>query len=583
MFSANFHAKPFRFSLIGLGRLGWMILALFGVASVADARPFAYVANADSDTLSVIDLATGVVIRTVVVGNGPAVTSVTPDGRFIYVIGGLTPRGISVVDAETYQVANTISGLPDPTDIVFSPDGRLAYVTNGTTSGTVSVIDTGTRVVVKTIAVGRTPNKLVVSPDGSYLYVINTGTSPDNISVIRTADNTAVNTITVGRGALGAVVSRDGSRLYVVNRDDDTVSVIDVSNGIGNGVIRTFNVIDLPAWIAISPDGKRIYVVRTTSSQGQVVEVNTETGATIGSPINVGASPRSIAISPNGSHLYTTTLTGNPDSMVEINLATRAVKNIAVGADPSGVAVSPLQGVLATTSAASFGSGPIAGEAIGAIFGSNLAGGVHIASTLPLPTQLGGTVVKVKDSVGIERLAAIFFVSPNQINYQIPAGTAAGNARVTVSHTHGFVSTGDKMIAGVAPGLFSANGNGQGVAAAVLLRVRADGSQSAETVASFDQAQGRFVPLPIDLGPASDQLFLILFGTGLRFRSSLAAASATIGGVNSEVLFVGAQGGLVGLDQVNLRLPRSLAGRGIVDIELRADGQVANIVQVSIR
>lgn len=581
MFKRNIQGKAF--SLMYSHCFSLAILALICSASYVQARPFAYVANYDSDSLSVINLSTGVVTRTIAVGNGPWATAVTPDGRFVYVINRLTPRGISVINAETYQVANTISGLPSPTDIVFSPDGSLAYVTNTATSGTVSVIDTRTRTVVKTVPVGRDPEKIVVSPDGSYLYVLNTGTTPDNISVIRASDLTAVNTISVGRGATGAAISRDGRRLYVVNRTDNTVSVVDTSNGAGAGVIRTFNVIDSSYYVAVNPDGSRIYIVRSTGTQGAVVEIDTSTGATIGSPISVGAAPYTVVISPNGSHLYTTTITGNPDSVVEINLTTRALKNIDVGMDPRGVAISPLAASLATTSAASFGSGPIAGMSIGAIFGNNMADGVRIASTLPLPTSLGGTVVKVRDSAGTERLAPIFFVSPDQVNYLVPAGTVSGIATVTVSHTYGFVSSGNKMIAGVAPGLFSANATGQGVASAVLLRVRADGAQSYEPVAGFDAAQGRFVPLPIDLGPESDQLFLILYGTGMRFRSSLANVAATIGGANAEALYVGPQGDFVGLDQANLRLPRSLASRGVVEVALTIEGQAANVVTLSVR
>ncbi|MGH9845529.1 MAG: hypothetical protein ACREEM_43010, partial [Blastocatellia bacterium] len=133
------------------------------------------------------------------------------------------------------------------------------------------------------------------------------------------------------------------------------------------------------------------------------------------------------------------------------------------------------------------------------------------------------------------------------------------------------------------PGLFSANASGQGLAAAVALRVKADGSQSFEPVAQFDQAQNKFVAVPIDLGPESDQVFLILFGTGLRFHSSLSAVTARIGGVDTQVIFAGAQGGFVGLDQVNVRLPRSLIGRGVVDVVLTVDGQPANTVQVSLK
>jgi hypothetical protein len=56
-------------------------------------------------------------------------------------------------------------------------------------------------------------------------------------------------------------------------------------------------------------------------------------------------------------------------------------------------------------------------------------------------------------------------------------------------------------IATVAPGLFSANANAQGVPAGVALRVRANGTQVYEPLARFDQAQNKFVSVPLDLGP----------------------------------------------------------------------------------
>jgi|GEM_PF-1966369 len=236
-----------------------------------------------------------------------------------------------------------------------------------------------------------------------------------------------------------------------------------------------------------------------------------------------------------------------------------------------------------TVSAASFERAALASEAIVAAFGSGLATATQSATTLPLPTSLAGTRVLVKDSVGVERLAPLFFVSSLQVNYLIPAGTVTGNATMTITSGSGAVSIGTAQIAAVAPGLFAANANGQGVAAAIALRVRGDASQSFESVAQFDASQGKMVSVPIDLGPNSDQVFLILFGTGLRFRSNLAAVSARVGGADAQVLFAGAQGGFAGLDQVNLLIPRSLVGRGEVDVALTVDGKVANTVKVNIK
>jgi uncharacterized protein (TIGR03437 family) len=239
-------------------------------------------------------------------------------------------------------------------------------------------------------------------------------------------------------------------------------------------------------------------------------------------------------------------------------------------------------GTVSTASAASYRS-EVASEAIAAAFGTNLANNTVAATTLPLPTTLAGVSVKVKDSGGVERDAPLFFVSPGQINYLIPAGTLGGAATVTVVGNGLAIATGAVHVAAVAPGLFSANADGQGVAAAVALRIRSDGRQSFEPVLRFDTVQNRFVAAPIDLGPEGDQVFLLLFGTGLRNRGSLTSVMAMLGGVSAAVEYAGPQGDFAGLDQVNLRLPRQLAGRGEVNLTLMAEGKAANVVTVNFR
>ncbi len=241
-------------------------------------------------------------------------------------------------------------------------------------------------------------------------------------------------------------------------------------------------------------------------------------------------------------------------------------------------------GTLANVSASSFRpNAELAVESIASAFGSSLAIVTQAATTQPLPTVFFGTRVTVRDSTGMERDASLFFVSPGQVNYQVPPGTAPGNATVIVTSADGNAASGNLTIAQVAPGLFAANANGQGVAAAVVQRRNAAGQDSFEPVAVFDLVTNQFVARPIDLGPETDQVFLLLFGTGFRFRSALSAVTARIGGMDAQVTFAGAQTGLVGLDQCNLRLPRSLAGRGDVEIVLTVDGKTANRVRVTIR
>lgn len=236
---------------------------------------------------------------------------------------------------------------------------------------------------------------------------------------------------------------------------------------------------------------------------------------------------------------------------------------------------------LAIVSAASYQGNSLAVESIVAAFGMNLADRTQSASTVPLPLSLVDISVIVTDGAGRSAPAPLFFVSPNQVNFQLPIGLATGTAKATLLSASDKVFVGDVELSYVAPGLFAANGSGQGVAAAVILRVRSDGTQIYEPVARFDSTQNRFVPIPIDLGGANDQVLLVLFGTGFRSRSANTAVS--IGGNNSEVFYSGPQGNMVGLDQANVIIPRSLIGRGEVDITMMVDGKNSNTVKAYIR
>ena len=233
-----------------------------------------------------------------------------------------------------------------------------------------------------------------------------------------------------------------------------------------------------------------------------------------------------------------------------------------------------------TVSAASFVRGPVAPEAIVSGFAEGLATSTAAASTLPLPTRLGGSTVSVADSASVSRPALLFYGSPGQINFQIPAGTATGTARVVITREDGITLESPVTIARTAPGIFTANSSGSGVPAALAVRVAANGTQTPVAVFQCGNTALTCVPTPMSLGSDTDQLILSLFGTGIRFRETVRVG---VGGVNADVLYAGPQGQFVGLDQVNVRIPRSLAGRGTVPVVLVADGVTANILTVTIQ
>jgi uncharacterized protein (TIGR03437 family) len=220
-------------------------------------------------------------------------------------------------------------------------------------------------------------------------------------------------------------------------------------------------------------------------------------------------------------------------------------------------------------------------ESIGSIFGTNLSTQTAGADSPDWPTSLGGVQVTVQDKTGQARSAPLAYVSPAQINFEVPAGTATGSATVMLQKGSSTQNLGTVRITAAAPALFSANASGSGVAAATAVRVVAlPNVQSPVPVFTCDPSGG-CKTVPIALG-VDTPVYISLYGTGIRGRSSLADVGVTIGSVSAPVLYAGPQGKYPGLDQVNIALPLSLRGAGVVDVTLTVSGQSSNTVQIAV-
>ncbi len=227
---------------------------------------------------------------------------------------------------------------------------------------------------------------------------------------------------------------------------------------------------------------------------------------------------------------------------------------------------------------AAYGTYALAPGALAVAYGSNLAETTIGNSAAGNLTTLADVTVTVRDSNGMARAAPLFFVSPDQVNYAIPSGTATGVATVSIAHAGQQVAAGKAVIGTVAPAIFNANGRGFGPAAAELLHISPDGTKSYSL--TYQCFNGGFcAPLPIDIGDGSDQLFLSLYGTGIRGRSALSNVSVMIGNVSVPVRYAGPNA-YPGLDQVNVSLPASLRGRGQLVVTVQVDGCTSNMADL---
>jgi uncharacterized protein (TIGR03437 family) len=176
------------------------------------------------------------------------------------------------------------------------------------------------------------------------------------------------------------------------------------------------------------------------------------------------------------------------------------------------------------------------------------------------------------DAAGAARPAQLFFTSANQVNWYVPAGTAPGPATVTTTSGDGTVTTDIFDVENAAPAIYSITGSGSGPAAGYVVT-------ATQPYLPAYVCTAQCITSPIDV--SSGTAVLVLFGTGVRHGTNVAVTvgSETI----TSGIFAGAQPNFAGLDQINVPLPATLAGSGLINVSLTVDGLLSNAVQIQIQ
>ncbi|MGH7751546.1 MAG: hypothetical protein ACREN5_01915, partial [Gemmatimonadales bacterium] len=185
------------------------------------------------------------------------------------------------------------------------------------------------------------------------------------------------------------------------------------------------------------------------------------------------------------------------------------------------------------------------------------------------------------------RLAPLFYASRNQINFLMPAGLAtADNVSVQVVGVGGVVATGTIQVVAAAPAIFSEDASGRGAGAILNGVTFARGPFGVTT--PQNPGDDKRTRLSIFLTgirnlPNPDTTNDIRLADGSTLANLAESLTVTIGGTAVAVEFAGRHSVFLGLDQINVVLPAELAGRGTLDLVVRAASQSSNTVQVTIQ
>jgi YVTN family beta-propeller protein len=244
----------------------------------------AYVLYENSDRLSVIDIASNTIAKTItlkaVVSPSTAaipLLAITPDGKTLYIVHDKA-CSVSVIDVATDTEVKVLSLATEGQEgemancVAIAPDGKMAYVTRSSSeAGALIAISTEVNEVSEMIPLSGylSPGGIAILPDGSKAYV---GDESDTLIIVDLKASTVVGSIQQECQPLAISFTPDGHKAYVT-LDSDMMQIVNVAND-SNGEL-----IFVPSanQVVFSADGKTAFANNQLEDQISVIDVAKDT------------------------------------------------------------------------------------------------------------------------------------------------------------------------------------------------------------------------------------------------------------------------------------------------------------------
>jgi uncharacterized protein (TIGR03437 family) len=461
---------------------------------------------------------------------------------------------------QTINVTLVITAAPPAPAIALNPSALTFAAQQGgsnPTSQTVSLANSG----------GGTLNWTAAAATGAWLSV-----SP--------ASGSGAATLTVAANVAGlAAGTYNGTIQVSATGASNTPQTLPVTLTVtaAASISLTPAALQFSAVAGANPPAQSFQVLNTLSgSFGWTAAAATQSGGNwLSVTPTTGVTPATLSVSiasstlAKGSYSGSITIAGIAGTTLTNSPQTLPV-TLAVGA------LTPVIGQGGIVNGASFAAGSaVSPGSIVSLFGSNLALTTETAVVIPLPTTLaGGTQVLVNNNVA----APLFYVSPGQINFQMPI--EATGSSVPVAVVSGGITSLTATVNGApaVPGIFfttSSAGTAQGVvlnqdysanspqnpaAAGSVIQIFATGLGSTNPALATGQP-----------GSASDP-----------YNLTVIQPVVSINGLQADLLFSGVAPNFVGLYQVNVRVPQ-IPSTSTASLQIRMNNQTSNTTTIAIR
>lgn len=292
------------------------------------------VGNKGEDSLSFIDLRSGLELGRAATGKAPHEIAVSPDGRQAAVVA-YGARSIDIFDVATRRKLKTIDLSPNdgPHGLIWLADGRLIATTERSQS--LTVVDPAAGTVAASIKTNQQGTHMVaVSNDGRTAYTANIPAG--TVSVVDLAGGRKLRDIAVGGKPEGIALSIDGRTLWVADLESPRVQAFDTASFERLAEVATG---EMPIRVAASPDGR--WIVTSNVGSGSLTIIDAATRQRVRDVIVSGAREAgqvTILFSSDGRRLYAAE-TGR-DTVAEIDLASgRVLRRLPAGKNGDGLAI----------------------------------------------------------------------------------------------------------------------------------------------------------------------------------------------------------------------------------------------------
>lgn len=285
-----------------------------------------YIANQNSNNVTVINVKTYSTVANIAVGTSPDAVTYDPVNKEVYVANSGS-SSVSAISSSSNTVVATIPVGSTPDSLTFDPANQTMVVTNSG-SDNVSFID-HTDAISSTVALasGSSPETAVFDPADSYIYVPDHGTTA-SVSVL-TDDPT------IGVGSAPRDLAIAGSSKYAATVDStaNTVSVFPL--GFSGTASTTIAVGTSPLALAYDAYNGEFYVANNGSDNVSVISTSTwRVTSTLLLP--TGARPSNIIYDPSSHYVFVADWASNQVSVIN---PSNIVTNVAVHSHPLGMGI----------------------------------------------------------------------------------------------------------------------------------------------------------------------------------------------------------------------------------------------------